>query len=211
LAPGIQDKEHPMLRTALLALLLLLPRLQADDVTDWIDEARKAWLEGKGDLAAQNLDYAAQLIRQAKGEKLEAALPEPIAGWKKTDSGSSAAGAAMLGGATAASASFEKSEGEVYSSCDISITTDSPMLSALMMSFANPMLMGASGQKLIKVGSNKASMDYDAENRSGTINVVVAQKVLVSVNGSGLAEEELRAFAAAVKYDVIDKVLQGQQ
>ena len=199
-----------MLRLALLTLLLLRP-VGADDVTDWIDEARKAYLDGKGDLAVQNLDYASQLIRQNKGEKLEAALPEPLAGWKTTDSGSSAAGAAMLGGATAASASYEKSEGEVYASCGISITTDSPMMSALMMSFSNPMLMGASGQKLIKVGPNKASMDYDAENQSGTINIVVAQKVLVSVNGSGISEADLRAYAAAVKVDVIEKVLQSQQ
>lgn len=198
-----------MLRLALFALLLLQPVL-ADDVTDWIDEARKAYLAGQADEAVQNLDYAAQLIRQKKGEKLEAALPDAPAGWRKTDSGSAAAGAAYFGGTTGANASYERQEGESYSTCSIAIATDNPMMSMLLASFASPMMLTASGQKLIKVGSNKASLEYEEDEKSGTVQVVVGQKVLVSVSGSGLSEEELRAFAAAVKYDVIEKVLQSQ-
>lgn len=199
-----------MLKLGLLLILLLKP-VWADDVTDWIDEARKSYLAGKAEEAVQSLDYASQLIRQQKGERLEQALPEALAGWKKTDSGSSAAGASVFGGATAANASFERQEGENYSSCSVSIATDNPMMGMLLASFSNPMLMTGSGKKLIKVGSQKASMEYDEEGKSGTINVVVAQKVLVTIEGSGLSADDLKAYAAAVKFDVIEKVLQDKQ
>lgn len=198
-----------MLKLGLLLILLLKP-VWADDVTDSIDEARKAWVAGKAEEAMQSLDYASQLIRQKKGERLELALPEALAGWKKTDSGSSAAGSSLFGGATAANASFERQQGEEYSSCSVSIATDNPMMGMLLASFSNPMLMSGSGKKLIKVGGQKASIEYDEADKSGNINVVVAQQVLVTVQGSGLSAEELKAYADAVKYDVIEKVLQGQ-
>jgi hypothetical protein len=199
------------MRTLALLVLLLWKPLMADDVTDWIDEARKAWLAGKADEAVQNLDYASQLIRQQKGERLEQALPQPVDGWRKTDSGSSAAGAAFFGGATGANASYERQVGDEFSSCSISIATDNPMMGMLLASFASPMMLSASGQKLIKVGENKASLDYDEADKSGTIQIVVGQKVLVSVQGNGVSVDELKSFAAAVKYDVINKVLQDQQ
>jgi len=107
-------------------------------------------------------------------------------------------GSAYFGGVTGANASYERQQGEEFHSCNISIATDSPMMSMLLMSFANPMMLSASGQKLVKVGDQKASME------------VVEQKVLVTVDGSGLSADELKAFAATVKVDVIRKVLAGQ-
>lgn len=197
-----------MTRLILLLSLLVLPAL-ADDVTDWIDEARAAYLAGKHDQAMQHLDYAAQLIRQLKGEKLVAALPAAPQGWTKEDR-ESAGGAGYLGGATQAQASYQRQQGEEFSTCSIQIATDNPMLGMMLTAFASPMMLSASGQKLIKVGSQKGALDFNADDHSGTIQVVVGQKVLVTVEGSGLTEEELRAFAASVGYDVIEKVIQQQ-
>ncbi|MDP2360933.1 MAG: hypothetical protein Q8O14_09295 [bacterium] len=198
-----------MLRIAFLLLLLTRP-LPADEVTDWIDEGRTAWLAGKPDEAIQSLDYASQLIRQQKGERLEAALPAALAGWRKTDSGSSALGSAFFGGATGANAQYERTAGDEGSTCSISIATDNPMMGMLLASFASPMMLTSSGQKLIKIGAHKATLDYDAQERDGTIMVVVGQKVLVSVQGNAVSEADLRAYAEAVHYDVIEKVLQSQ-
>jgi len=200
--------EAAMLRLFLMMALLVLPAM-ADDVTDWMDEARTAYLAGKHDEAMQHLDYAAQLIRQMKGEKLEAALPAAPAGWTR-DEAQSAGGAGFMGGATQAQASYERQKEDATSTCSIQIATDNPMLGMMLTAFASPMMLSASGQKLIKVGSQKAALDYDAGEQRGTIQIVVAQKVLVTVEGSGLSEEELRAFAAAVGYDVIAKVVQQQ-
>lgn len=197
-----------MLRLLLLVSLLCAPAM-ADDVTDWMDEARAAYVAGKSDEAMQHLDTAAQLIRQQKGAKLEAALPAAPEGWTRQESGSSG-GSSYLGGGTAATASYERQVGETFSSCSVNIATDNPMLGMMMTAFASPMILSASGQKLIKVGSQKASLEYDAGDKNGTIQVVVAQKVLVTVEGNGVSEEELRAFAAMVGYDVIEKVAQQQ-
>jgi hypothetical protein len=198
------------MRALALFMLLLVRPLMADDVTDWIDEGRKAWLAGKGDEAIQHLETASQMIRQAKGERLEQALPEAPAGWTRTDAGSSALGGAYFGGMTGANASYERQQGDDLQTVSISIATDSPMMSMLLMSFANPMMLSASGQKLVKVGDQKASMEYDEADKSGTLHIVVEQKVLVTVEGSAVSADELKAFAGAVKVDVIRKVLAGQ-
>jgi len=190
---------------AVLGLLLGALTLRADDVTDWIEEGLKAYRAGDLPEAAQNLEYAAQLIRQQKGDKLSEALPAGPSGWTRTEVGGTAAGTAMFGGGTGASATYERQSrsGEEWSTVTITIATDNPMLGAMLGMFANPMLLSSQGRRLVKVGGEKASLEFDAEERSGELSIVVAQKVLVTVSGSGLSEEELRAFAEAVDFDLI--------
>jgi hypothetical protein len=193
------------MKTTLLAFLCLLlsPQLHADDITDWIEDGLRAYRAGNMPEAIESLEVAAQMIRQLKGDEFSEALPEAPAGWTRTEAGGNAVGAALFGGATGANASYERSQGEEWSQVEIGIAADNPMLGAMLGALGNPMLMSGQGRKVIKIGGEKASLEYDAPGRSGEITVVVAQKVLVTVSGSGLSEEELRAFAAAVDYDRI--------
>jgi len=183
-----------------IILMLVGGGLLADDVMDWIKDGIEAYENKEYSEAVTNLEYAAQLIRQMKGEEMTAALPEALSGWKKQSSESGAAGAAMFGGATSASARYKKGN----ASCDITITSDNPMLSSILMMFSNPMLISSSGQKLIKIGGEKASLDFDGDQ--GEITVVVDKKVLVQISGSDITEEDLRAYAEAVNYELIEEL-----
>jgi len=184
----------------ILILLLAAGSLLADDVMDWINDGVEAYKKKDYSEAVTNFEYAAQLIRQMKGERMTAALPEALSGWKKTKSEAAAAGAAMFGGGSSASASYEKGD----ASCEISITSDNPMLSSILMMFSNPMLISGSGKKLIKVGGQKASLEYDGNH--GEITVVVDKKVLVQITGDSIREEDLRAYAKAIDYDLIENL-----
>ena len=57
----------------------------ADEITDSIEEAMEYYNESNYVEAANSLDYASQLIRQKRSGKLEALLPEPLAGWSAED------------------------------------------------------------------------------------------------------------------------------
>ncbi len=195
------------LLTALLLLMLVLP-LRADDVTDWVDDGLKAYKAGNFSEAAQSLEYAAQLIRQQKGEAFTAVFPKAPAGWTQLDAEGTAVASSLLGGATGATTSYERESEGIYDNVNISITTDSPMLSMVSMAFANPMFMSGDGQRMIKINGQKALLEYDAEDRSGSIQIVLNQNVLVSVDGNGVSEDELRSFAQGIDFDKVSEIAQ---
>ena len=174
----------------------------ADDVTDSINEALEYYKDGAYTEAVGSLNYASQLIQQKKGEKLESFLPKPLDGWKAEDASSQAVGAAMMGGGLSAERSYAKGN----STIDIRIITDSPIMQGMMMMFSNPMLAASDGGKLQKIGRQKAIVQYDAANKSGDINVVVANRFLVTIEGDDVKEAELKAYAKAIDYDKLSEL-----
>jgi hypothetical protein len=74
-------------------------------------------------------------------------------------------------------------------------------MQGMMMMFSNPMLAASDGGKLQKIGRQKAIVKYDAQNKSGDINVVVANRFLVTIEGSNVSEADLKPYAKAINYD----------
>jgi len=181
----------------MLGVMLFTQAVWADDVTDSISEALEYYKEGAYTDAVGSLNYASQLIQQKKGEKLESMLPQPLDGWTAQEATSQAVGAAMMGGGLSAERSYSKESSTV----DIKMITDSPIMQGMMMMFSNPMLAASDGGKLQKIGRQKAIVKYDAQNKSGDINVVVANRFLVTIEGSDVSEADLKAYAQAVDYD----------
>lgn len=185
---------------AVVAALLLFSvasrPVLADDVTDSINEALKQYGKGEFADAVQSLDYAAQLIRQKKGGQLEAFLPKPISGWKAEEAKSQAMGSAMFGGGVTAERAYVKGDSRV----DVKIITDSPMMQGMMMMFSNPMLATSDGGKLEKINGEKAIVKYSNENKSGNINVVIAGRFLVTVDGNDVSRSDMIAFAQGIDF-----------
>src|SRR5262245_845551 len=137
---------------AALALLAgVTTATRADDISDAIDMARKAYQSGDLGNAKQSLDLASQLIGQKNADNFAALLPEPLPGWRAERSQSTATGAVMFG-ASVASRSYTNGKGD---NVEVQITGDS----ALIMQFAtvlnNPQFAGAVG-KLVRVGNQRA-------------------------------------------------------
>ncbi|MFP4226688.1 MAG: hypothetical protein ACLFRF_08155 [Desulfobacterales bacterium] len=118
-------------------------------------------------------------------------------GWTAEEASSQAVGAAMMGGGLSAERSYSKEDSTV----DIKIITDSPIMQGMMMMFSNPMLAASDGGKMQKIGRQKAIVKYDAQNKSGDVNVVVANRFLVTIEGRDLSEADLKAYAKAVDYN----------
>jgi hypothetical protein len=187
------------LRTIALTLAFAaaaVPAFATDDILDVIDAARKAYQAGDLGNAKQSLDLASQLIAQKNAEGFVALLPAPLAGWNAEKAQANAVGAAMFGGASAASRSYSNPKGDTV---EVSITGDSAMVVQFAPMLSNPALAGAMG-KLIRVGSQRA-----IQTREGDINTVVANKFLVTINGSADAASKM-AYAQAVNYDKLSKM-----
>jgi dihydroxyacetone kinase DhaKLM complex PTS-EIIA-like component DhaM len=181
---------------ALLAAVLSYPAFAADDILEAIDGARKAYQAGDMGTAKQSLDVASQLIAQKNAEGFVALLPAPLSGWQAEKAQTTAVGASILGGASAASRNYTNAKGD---NIDVTITGDSAMLSQFAPMLANPALAGAMG-KLVKIGDQRGIQTND-----GDVLVLVGNKFLVNVTGSGDAASKL-AYAQAVDIAKLSKM-----
>lgn len=188
----------PLLRTVFVAILLMttaMPAFAADDVLDAIDQARKAYQAGDMAGAKQSLDTASQLVGQKNAEAFAALLPAALPGWKAEKVETAAVGVAMFG-ASSASRRYIGSDGH---DVQVRITGDSAMVMQFAQIFMNPSIAGAMG-KLIRVGDQRAIQTHE-----GSVNLVVANKFLVTVDGSASAEAKL-AYAQAIDIAKLSKM-----
>jgi len=181
---------------AVLCLAAAAVPAAADDILDSIDAARKAYQAGDLANAKQSLDLASQLIGQKNAESFAALLPAALPGWTAEKAQANAVGAAMFGGASAASRTYTNAKGD---SVEVSITGDSAMIMQFGPMLNNPALAGAMG-KLIRVGSQRAVQTND-----GDVMMLVANKFMVQVHGSADAAAKL-AYAQAVDVTKLSKM-----
>jgi hypothetical protein len=188
-----------MLRIFLSAAVLAacaLPALAADDIIDAIDAARKSYQAGDLANAKQSLDVASQLIAQKNAEAFSALLPAPLSGWKAEKAQATAVGAAMFGGASAATRTYTNNKDQTV---EVSITGDSAMIMQFGPMLNNPALAGAMG-KLIKIGDLRG-----IQTNEGDILLLVANKILVHVQGSADAAAKL-GYAQAIDVGKLSKM-----
>jgi hypothetical protein len=191
------DKIFRVFMGTALALIFFSMPAFADDVIDSINEGLKYYKDGSYSQAAESLNYASQLIQQKKGESLKSLLPELLKGWDAQEADSQAMGTAMMGGGLSASRSYTKGD----SSVEVRIMTDSPMLQAMMMMFSNPMMAASDGGKMEKISGQKAIVKYQQSERSGEINIMAANRFLVTVEGYDISVQDLKAYAGALDYN----------
>jgi len=172
-----------------------LTALAADDIIDAIEQARKAYQAGDMAIAKQSLDLASQLVGQKNAEVFATLLPEPLPGWKADKAETAAVGVAMFGASSASRRYHNAKGGDVQ----VRITGDSAMVMQFAQIFMNPAIAGVMG-KLIRVGNERA-----IQTNEGSVNMVIASKFLVTVEGSADAASKL-AYAQAVDVAKLSKM-----
>jgi hypothetical protein len=172
-----------------------VPALAADDILDAIEQARKAYQAGDMAGAKQSLDLASQLVGQKNAESFAALLPAALPGWKAEKAETASVGVAMFS-VSSASRRYTNANGEHV---EVRITGDSAMVMQFAQFLINPAIAGAMG-KLIRVGNERAIQTHE-----GSVNMVVASKFLVTVEGSADAASKL-AYAQAVDIAKLSKM-----
>ncbi len=181
-----------------LALLWLTGTARADDVKDAMAEALRAYEAGEYTTAAGQLDYAAQLVRQLKGGRLESFLPEPVAGW--TGAKTEMAATSMFGGGTSVERAYTKLDSRI----SVQIIGDAPMLQGLMMMFGNPAMLQGNA-KLQTIKGQRAIVQIEPNGTDGELSIAVGQRFLVKITGNRVSRDDLIAFAQTIDYEGLAK------
>jgi hypothetical protein len=179
----------------------------ADEVSDSINEALKAYEAGDYSGAMSSLSFATAQLQQMQSSSLKAVFPEPLPGWQAEDSTGNFAPAAFMGGGVSASRHyFSEDTGK---SINIEIVTDSPLLQSVMMFMNNPMMMSAEpGSKPIKVKTYKGYQKFPPQERNGEVNLVLQSRMLVSVKGDGIDNmDDVIAYANAINFKGLEEYL----
>jgi len=185
-----------------LALVVCAQPSWAEDIVlSTIKEATRQYGAGDYTGAASNLDYAAQLIRQQKSERMKALLPEPLSGWEGKEASAQALGAAIIGGGVTVSRDYKKDPDNI----SVEIVSDSPVLQSVLMMVNNPMFAGAGGGKLEMVKGQRAILKYNSDKKTGELYIVVAARFVITIKGRPAAKEDLLAYGEAIDYRMLEK------
>jgi hypothetical protein len=205
LAPHFQEKSHMSKRFAATVAIVWAfssVAVAGDDVTDAVEEGMQAYQQGHYGDAANQLDYASQLIRQKKGEELRALFPAPLPGWRVDEADSSATGAAIMGGGVTASRRYHRepaagSDGQ-SAELKIELIADSPLLQSVMVMLSNPMYATANGSQLKTIKGQRAIVKNNGDETE--VQMVIENKLLLTISGFGASSEDVFKYTESLDY-----------
>jgi hypothetical protein len=185
-------------RIAVLVLVIATASgAHADDVTDQIGEALKAYQNHDTRTAIAALDAATNLLRQSRADGLKKLLPPPPPGWTADAAESTAVSVAMLGGGITASRAYHNGVQRV----EVQLVADSPMLQGLAALIGSP-LGAIGGMSTVVIGGRR--MSYTENDH--TYMTLVADKVIVKIEGnSDTPDPTLKSFIGAIDFAAIEK------
>ena len=167
--------------------------VRADDISDAIDEARRAYQANDLNGAKSALDVASQLIAQRNASGLAQFLPPIPAGWTAQEAETDASTAAMFGGGVIAKRRYAMGGRDVT----VQLLANSPLFLQLAPMFSNAQLLGAMG-RVFRVKGKTALLGRDCN-----IQMIVG-KALIMIEGSG-TEAEKRSFLEALDIGAIER------
>jgi len=172
----------------------------ADDIKDSIKKGLTYYEGGKYNKAVESLGHASKLMQQKTRTVLQQFLPKALSGWTSHESNSELIGAAMFGGGVTAERGYNNEGKGIASKVTIRIIANSPIMESVMMMYSTPGYAEASGKKLEIIKGNKAIIEFDAVDGFGNINIVVANRFLVQIEGDARNVNGLKQYAKLINY-----------
>ena len=154
-----------------VAALAFPSAVLADDVTETLESALKAYQDGDLKYAMEELDFARQLIKAQNTASLTTFLPDGPDGWTREVSTEVTAGMSMMGGGAGAEATYTMGE----ESFSITLMADNPMVGALAGMLGSAGLLG---MKLERVGRMKYL------NQDGELSGIIDNRILIQAKGA---------------------------
>ena len=190
-----------------LAAAFIAPA-SADEITDQLNTARKAYESGELRSAVQTLQFAVASIQEKINLSLLELLPEPLDGWNADEPQAQSGGmAAMIAGTNLSRRYYRDDGAEV----DISITADSPLLSMMTMMLSNPMLMQTDpGTRVYTHGGQRGMIKHEKDSDVWEISLMIGGKIMIQVTGRGIKDQQdVEAYLEAIDLAAIDKTFSG--
>lgn len=177
------------LRVAVVAIMLVLTAakaVRADDVGNQLDIARTAY--GKGDFlhALTNLQAAVSAMNARLVDQFSKALPPSPTGWDSSATDNQSLDG--VGGGLSVTRAYNKGEALL----NASLIADNPAVAAAQSLFLpGSQVSSQPGWSRIKIGTDDVLLRYDAASRSGEIMMVIGARVLLEIEGTEIAREDI--------------------
>jgi hypothetical protein len=197
----------PIIAALGLAAAFIAPA-SADEITDQLNTARKAYESGELRSAVQTLQFAVASIQEKINLSLLELLPEPLDGWNADEPQAQSGGmAAMIAGTNLSRRYYRDDGAEV----DISITADSPLLSMMTMMLSNPMLMQTDpGTRVYTHGGQRGMIKHEKDSDVWEISLMIGGKIMIQVTGRGIKDQQdVEAYLEAIDLAAIEKTFSG--
>lgn len=172
----------------------------ADDVSDAISAALESYKAGDTSSALTSLDLASLKLRSMKSESIAKLMPEALEGWTVVETNKESHAASAYGGMVLAGKSYEKTGSDL----SIVVMTDSPLVQSTAMMFANPMMVKLSGDKMLDINGQKAILHLIGG--TGSIHILLESRILITVDGNNVKQEELEKYASGINFDELIKL-----
>ncbi|WP_089724822.1 hypothetical protein [Candidatus Thiosymbion oneisti] len=190
--------------TLLIVAMVLTPTtlVGADEVTDQLDRARAEYDSGALRKAIQTIQSAVAGIREKINRDLLKLLPEPREGWQADEPQVRSTGMATMIAGTNLSRRYSRADG---AEVEIGITADSPLMPMMGMMLSNPMLvqMDPDTESYTYAGQ-PGVIKHDKDSNRWEISLLVANKILIKVDGKCLKDKEgIVAYLEVLDFDAI--------
>lgn len=176
-----------VLTILLAASLLLTTQGIADNVTDPIKTALKAYKDKEYKVAIEELKYATAALQKLEAEENKKLLPDPLDGWEKRegDSRGQQMAMGMLGGGTMTTAVYTRRNERI----EIQIIANSPMLATIGMMINNPMFAGSDGNEPYRYKRIKGIKKK--QGSKSEITLLLAGQIMIKLEGNNLKEDDI--------------------
>lgn len=170
----------------LLVQMVLGIQLFADEVTDPIDTALKAYKDKDYKLAMDELKYATVVLQKLDAAQNQKLLPDPLKGWNKTEGDKGAQAAmSMLGGGSMTSANYTHDAETI----EIQIIANSPMIATIGMMISNPMFAQGEGSEPYRYKRLKGIKQKDESQTE--ITLLLAGQIMIKLTGENLKNDDI--------------------
>lgn len=171
-----------VLMAAAMLAVAATPVTAADDVPARLDAARAAYAKGDLARAAHEVEAALQQMHDRLGKALADTLPQLPGAWKGDEA--EIQGLGQIGGGLSVTRAYTKGD----ASLNASLLLDSPASES-----AAALLTDAVNQphlKVIKVGADDAVLRFDASAHSGEVTMVIANRVVLEIEGDDITSAD---------------------
>lgn len=193
---------------ALAVALTCAAAVNADEVTDQMDAARKAYDAGDLRTSIDSLNFAIASIKELESARLLKLLPEPLPGWQADPAESETAGiASMIAGINLKRRYFRPDGAEVT----LSVMADSPLMPMVTMFLSSPFLMQADpGTKPYTLKGQRGITKNDPKSGESETSLIIGNRLLIQGKGSGLTDgAAVQQYMEALDLGAIQKAFGG--
>lgn len=178
-----------------------------DEITNQLDRARTEYDSGALRKAIQTIRSAVTGIREKINRDLLKLLPEPQEGWQADAPQVRSTGMATMLAGTNLSRRYSRADG---AEVEISVMADSPLMPMMSMMLSNPMLIQMDPDtKSYTYAGQPGVIKHGKDSDKWEISLLVAEKILIKVDGKGLRDKEgMVAYLGVLDFDAIQQAFE---